>query len=74
MGKRRNNNEVREKTAECGVRELREEKFPKRKCFAVSYAIKAPSERTEELGLAIWRLWESLTKGVSVQRWKRKLD
>lgn len=74
MAKRRNNSEVREKSGERGVREPREEKIPRRVCLAVPYVVKASSEMTEELSLAIWRLWEILTKGVSVQRWKWKLD
>lgn len=32
------------------------------------HTVKAPSEMTEELSLAIQRLWEILTREVSVQR------
>lgn len=73
MAKRRGKSEVRGKPGDCGITAARED-VPRRGYLAVSNAVKAPSERGTELGVAMQKLWETLTKGVSMKRWKWKLD
>ena len=66
LGKEKEQQWGKRKPGEGEVTEPREEKVSKRVCLVASYAVSIKWEKDRRIVLAMQKLWETLTKGVSV--------